>query len=330
MARKPPADTARARFAAMLTKHLADGTRPATASGEPWTYAEFAKEVPSSHVDKTRSPNSPSDWCSGRSLPVEIEPILRALFGPFGPTSRHAEAREALRLAFLAARAEKIAHAKRDPAGAQWVAKDQDFAIDRTARPTDERAALDPLRQQLQTAIRAMAGALVHSANRLANTRTWGSLSATAAAFETIMAGDPRTLPQRLGDAYPLLLQLGRFLETDIRVQRDPAAFDDPLAPDIHGLLTDLVRTAAPWLRGFPTVAAWDDAAGKALVRADLFQPAREFTRIARANQAISERDAAEMELLSETADTRDFQGQKAGNPLECPNCSLLASGWRQ
>jgi hypothetical protein len=55
------------------------------------------------------------------------------------------------------------------------------------------------------------------------------------------------------------------------------------------------VRPAAPWLRGFPTVARWDDEAGKALVRASLFQPARDLTRIARERQAIPQRDATEM-----------------------------------
>ena len=107
-------------------------------------------------------------------------------------------------------------------------------------------------------------------------------------------------------------------------MQHDSVAFDDPLDADIHGLLTDLVQTAAPWLRGFPTVAAWDDAAGKALVRADLFQPAREFARKARAQQAISEHDADEMELLADAADASDYQGQKAGNRAVASSKNLM------
>jgi hypothetical protein len=89
------------------------------------------------------------------------------------------------------------------------------------------------------------------------------------------------------------------------------------------------VRTAAPWLRGFPTVATWDDAAGRALVRADLFQPARDFTRIARTQRTISERDAAEMELLAEAADVGDYQGQKAGNRTvgSAKNLLIAAAG---
>jgi hypothetical protein len=118
----------------------------------------------------------------------------------------------------------------------------------------------------------------------------------------------------RLGPAYTQLLRLGGFLETDIRVQKDLTAMDDPLDADIHGLLTALVRAAAPWLRGFPTVETWDDEAGKALSRPDLFQPARDFVRIARDDLVIPQQDAAEMAALGEAGGERGYQQNKAGN----------------
>jgi hypothetical protein len=112
---------ARLRFAALLARHLASGTRPATDGGEPWKDADFARDVQSSRVrNEFASPRSVSNWRKGKNLPTEIEPILRALFGP--PSSdRHGAAREELRQAFQAARAEKnaelFASAKQDPAG---------------------------------------------------------------------------------------------------------------------------------------------------------------------------------------------------------------------
>jgi Leucine-rich repeat (LRR) protein len=321
MARKPTAKVALTQFATLLAKHLADGTRPAAVAGEPWTYAGFAEELPSSRKkDDYVSERSVSNWCKGKSLPTKIEPILEALFGPRNQESvrdRHGEARKTLSEAFRAARAKKnaviTARAKPDPAGGRWVAQNDQFAKDRTARATDERAAADPLRQQLQIKIHNFSIDLTDRAKRLANSQTWSGISTTAAAFGAVTNGDPLEVVEKLGDAYALLLRLGRFLETDIRIQRDPARSDEPLDPDIHGLLTDLVRTAAPWLRGFPTVAAWDDAAGKALVRADLFQPARDFIRIARQKQGISERDAAEVEVLADASAREGYQGQKAG-----------------
>ena len=321
MARNPTGESASARFAKLLSEHLARGTRPATKAGEPWKYAEFAREVESSRESGASnhvSARSPSNWCRGSAFPMEIEPILRALFGPAASQRYRQVDADALREAYVAARNEKnaavIARAKPNPAGERWGTRDDQLVIDRSTRATDKNAALEPLHQQLQAAIARMAAELVEPAKRLLNSRTWRGLAGTAAAFRDVVDGDPQEMPERLGNAYALLLRLGRFLETDVRLQRDTAALDDPLDPDIHGLLTDVVRTAAPWLRGFPTVAAWDDAAGKALVRADLFQPAREFTRIAQAQQAISEMDAAEMEQLAEAADVSDYQGQKAGN----------------
>lgn len=312
MARKSAANPARTRFAASLAKYLANGTRPPTVEGEPWTFVEFSGEISAARDNKSVSERSVSNWCRGKSLPTEIEPILRVLFGP-SASNRHAEARGQLRVEYLKARAELIQRTKPEPAGTRWVARDDQFIMDRMARPTDRRAAQNPLQQQLQVAIRWFTTDLLDPANRLANSRTWSHLSQTVAAFHSVVSDDPLRMPERLGDAYALLLRLGRFLETDNRVRLDPAALDDPLDPDIHGLLTDLVRTAAPWLRGFPSVAAWDDEAGKALVRADLFRTARDFTRIARDQQAISAQDAAEVESLAEAADGANFQGQKAG-----------------
>ncbi len=120
MASKPPSDSARARFAASLGGFLAQGMRPATAKGQPWTNAEFAKEVPSTRIGKVRSASSVANWRNGELLPEEIPPILRALFGP---SDRHAEARDALSNmyaeAFEEARVEK-SRAQGVPSHASW------------------------------------------------------------------------------------------------------------------------------------------------------------------------------------------------------------------
>src|SRR4051794_33626431 len=43
--------------------------------------------------------------------------------------------------------------------------------------------------------------------------------------------------------------------------------------------LSVLVRTTAPWLRGFPSIVALDDKAGKMLFRANLIAPALGFVQ---------------------------------------------------
>jgi hypothetical protein len=119
MARKPLANSARYRFAKLLADHLANGTRPATAAGEPWTFAEFAGEIPGTRDNQYASERTVSNWCAGTSLPMEIEPILRALFGP-RESNRHIEARSKLRAAFLAGRAERIEGESLSPAERDW------------------------------------------------------------------------------------------------------------------------------------------------------------------------------------------------------------------
>jgi hypothetical protein len=240
--------------------------------------------------------------------------LLTAMIGIVNVGDYGLAIRDTWLLRLLLDHAATIAGAEPDAAGSRWIVENEQLVIDRTASPTDIGAAANPLRQQLQTAICNAAAELADAAGRISNTRTWGRLSPTAKILHDLLVANPMTLPGRLGEIYAAMLRLGRFLETDIRVQRDASLSDDPLDPDIHGLLTDVVQMAAPWLRGFPTIAAWDDEAGKALARAHLFQPARDFTRIAREQQVISDRDSAEIEMLAETANVIDYQGLKAGN----------------
>ena len=172
----------------------------------------------------------------------------------------------------------------------------------------------DPLRQQLQLAIREFAAALADRARRLSISPLWGDLSATAMAFHAVVDADPLRMPEQLGIAYARLLRLGRFLETDSAVRNDPVQEHDPLDPDIHGLLTDLVRTAAPWLRGFPTVAAWDDEAGKALGAGGTV-PAGTRLHADRPQAADHPRGRCGRDgAAGRDGDTDDYQGRKAGN----------------
>jgi len=159
-----------------------------------------------------------------------------------------------------------------------------------------------------------MATELAGDTVRLGNSPIWRKLPTAAQKLAGLLSGDPLETPSKLGTLYPLVLQLGQFLETDARVQKDPLSSDGPLAPEIHGPLTTLVRTVAPWLRGFPTIAVQDDEAGKMLIRADLFQSARDFTRTAAAQKSITDPDAKELEILAEIAGEKGNLAEKASN----------------
>lgn len=104
MARNSPATAKRRAFAELLTFHVKNGTRPHATAGNPWSFAELARAVPSKRLDAARSDRSPAHWCRGTALPEDIEPILDALFGK---AKQHEVARANLHAAFKEARAEK-------------------------------------------------------------------------------------------------------------------------------------------------------------------------------------------------------------------------------
>src|SRR5712691_4693484 len=322
-----------ARFAELLRGHLACGTRPRTDVGDPWSFAEFAGEVALAG-SKSCSPRAVSSWCKGIFLPREIEPILRATFG-LESSNRHPEPRAELRKAFQAAWAERhgavIAGAPPAPAATPWTVADDNnrFVHDPAAQPSDEAAAALPLQQQLQQAIRRMAAELAELTaarrDRFGNYSTWKRLPDVASAFHELIARGSSEIPAHLGDAYGLMLELGGFLEADIRLQKDSMASDPPLDTDIQRPLSTMVQTAAPWLRGYPTVARLDDEAGRLLARPQQFQDAREFARTAQARRVIAADDADRIDALAEAA--QRFQNdlaRKSGNHAVADAYNLL------
>lgn len=322
--------SARRRFSDLLAKHLSQGTRPASGPGEVWTYASFSAEVQSSRSNDYVSPRTVSNWCKGASLPERVEPLLKALFGN---SELHAEARDAMRAAFVAARATKYQSLLQSfpplAAGDRWVSTGEQLVLDRAPRSSDVLAATDPLRQQLQNAVHGLSSDLADIAARLSNSDTWSRLPATATAVRELTRGDPMQMPAQLGHAYALMLQLGQFLEADLRIHQYPSPSTQALDPDIHGVLATLVRTGAPWLRGYPTVAGWDDEAGKMLVRIDLFQTARQFMRVASEHGVISRDDSAEVAMSSDAVvpdGDHDHQGQKARTRATATSQNLVVA----
>jgi hypothetical protein len=311
--RKAPA---LARFAALLDSHR---------RARGLTYAMLARALPSprERSDGRAAANTVSNWCKGTALPTEIEPLLRVLFG--ADRDKEAQAREALRAAFNAAVAERhgavISGASPASAAVSWtVAADNDrFVHDPAAEPSDEAAAAFPLQQQLQNAIRRMAAELAEMTavrrDRFGNYATWKRLPDVASAFHQLVEREPSEIPWHLGDAYGFMLELAGFLEADMRLQKDPMASDPPLDADIHRPLSTMVQTAAPWLRGYPTVARLDDEAGRLLARPQLFQNAQEFARVAQGRGVIGADDAGRIDALAQLARlSRDDLARKSGS----------------
>jgi hypothetical protein len=140
---------------------------------------------------------------------------------------------------------------------------------------------------------------------------------------------DIASLHLKLGFIYEATLALGSFIEQDNRLQQEKDAFGSPLDPEVRRSLSHLIRTAAPWLRGFPTVSALDDAAGAFLTKDELLAPSTEVIAAAKSINLISVEDAVRVAVLMGAADRGEFQGQKAKSRVVSSTRNLLLAGVR-
>lgn len=73
-----------------------------------------------------------------------------------------------------------------------------------------------------------------------------------------------------------------------------------------------MIRTAAPWLRQFPTIRELDEQSVSFLTRTDLLDPGAALIASAREKQLVSADDAAALLGLMEAAKRGELQGTKA------------------
>jgi formylglycine-generating enzyme required for sulfatase activity len=323
MSSNQDAKTALAAFAAAFDRHLRCGARPLPGRVEPWSNEEFAGKIPSAR-SKTDyvSPRSVANWRKGSALPDRIEPILAALFGR--DPNRWQDERERLLHAFREARKEKYDADLSNPAGQRYVPEvgaadagtDQGphMVADRSRSPSDAAAAAELLQRQLHDGVARLAGRLGAAAGRLRNTQEWSELAATAVRLESMTRGPPDALIGELGHAYVVMQQLVGFIDLDDDIRADPTLSAARLDPDIRAALSLVVRTAAPYLRRYPSIVALDQAAGSMLTRPDLFEPARVLTKLARDRRVLVDRDALDLDKLAALAGGAGRPAQKAGN----------------
>ena len=76
--------------------------------------------------------------------------------------------------------------------------------------------------------------------------------------------------------------------------------------------LSGLIRTAAPWLRQFPTIRELDEQSASFLTKNELLEPGAALIASAREKQLVSADDAAALLGLMDAAKRGELQGAKA------------------
>lgn len=209
--------------------------------------------------------------------------------------------------------AERVSQLRQAPLGARFVQRDDVLSIDPSGDESDEAAAAEPVINQLHDGVRRKAKEFVEPAKRVGNQRGWEGLGETAERFSNAIACKTSDIPAQIGTVYESIIALGSFLDLDARLRKSPAASNaDPLDLEIQRQFTDLIRTAAPWVRRFPTARMLDDETGAFLTRTDLYEPAAQIIKVAETSQVITTEDARLLQTIIEAARRGEFQGQKA------------------
>jgi hypothetical protein len=197
--------------------------------------------------------------------------------------------------------------------GARWVERGDHLAIDSSGADSDNNVARELITAQLHEKIRQKSGEFCPIAMRLNNSMGWHGISEAARRFFEAIDVETENLPQNLGVAYDAILELASFFEQDTELQQEPASAASPLDPEVRRPLRVLIRTAAPWLRRFPTVRELDDECGAFLSRPELLEPAASVLEIARIKRLVSDVDADATQGVINAAHRGEFQGEKAG-----------------
>jgi formylglycine-generating enzyme required for sulfatase activity len=210
--------------------------------------------------------------------------------------------------------------AKLPPDSVSYAETETSFAIVQ-GQATDVEVAAQPATAQRHRNVIAKIEDLIDACGtRLDNQRSWRRLPQIAR--RALAAADRPTigLPDALVDLYDHTVSLGSYVSQDDAIGADRNASDAPLDHDIRRALVDFISSASPWLRGFPSVLAADDARRDFLTRPELFEPirralpaAREFLEIAGQEGVLSPEDAARATLPIETAERGGVLGEKAG-----------------
>lgn len=327
MARKRPPNPLFSGFARLLDHHLRSGTRPDPNNREPWTNPAFAALMPGRPRAKTKSDgstgaaeNTVANWRNGIALPGEIEPILRALFGPLRPDG--GDDRTALRAAFDAARRAQDGRILRDAprlsAGEISVAAGDRIGFDRAPAADDIAAAREPHVPAQHPGVIRAAQEFAAMAERRHNqvSDAFNDLPAIARALLAAIDCDTSELPHRLAAASQALDRLAGKLELDGIYRKDgPDEGEKPLPADMRVTLGVLITQATRLLHAFPFVRRFSTPLAGSLP-ADYVDTSRALAAHLDEKGDLTPDAWERLQEIIRSADSRGDQGDKGRDQL--------------
>ncbi len=202
---------------------------------------------------------------------------------------------------------------KQDTKGHVFTSSGTTLQIVRDASDQDSAAAADPIIRQLHEQAKKRAGQFLENVATSETVFGFEEILEAAGAFSAAIAGPTDEVAARISIVWDELVNLGSFLELD-QSRREPNRLSNipPLPEKTSRSLQQLVRSAAPFVRAFPTALVLDNSTGEFERRAEMLDAARTITIGAGDSAVLTESDRELLYRLLNAAGRGEFQGQKA------------------
>jgi hypothetical protein len=109
-------------------------------------------------------------------------------------------------------------------------------------------------------------------------------------------------------------VSLGSSLEQNEELTRAPDAFASKLDPDLKRPLVDLLQTAGPWIRRFPTARKLDEDHAAFQSQTPELHTAESILQHAREGDVVTSDDAEILDAALQAGRNAGVQSKKAGN----------------
>ncbi|MEP6355863.1 MAG: hypothetical protein ABJ081_04200 [Hyphomicrobiales bacterium] len=198
--------------------------------------------------------------------------------------------------------------------GNNWVQDDDLYRIVYDENEDDVAATRSKVTQQLHAPLRQKARDFARRCEGIEDIVGWDNFEDAISKFVALVDKPLKEIPQEIALLYDATITLASFLQYNADLKAVPVGNKSPLDPDIVRMFSDLIRTAAPWVRNFPTARELDDNTGAFLDDPKLFAPqAAVVFKSAGEHDLISAEDRDLMISLLQALEREGYQAVKAG-----------------
>ena len=283
-------------------KRRIEELEPPSPAAELWTLG----------ISSGENVGSPSLSVAEPKPSTQMESVL-SHWAPFWPTSHRTELKDERRIEEPRPWTDTLANLPEVPLGNKWIEKGDRLAIDPSGQETDDAAARDPVVCQLHEAVKRKAREFAAAEAGIDERLGWTGFDDVIRRFLAAVDVATAAIPSQIATVYDATIELASFLDVDGDLRQRPGSNISQLDPITRRSFLDLIRTAAPWVRRFPTARALDDETGAFLLRRDLYEPSLAIVEGACDTALISAEDRALLKGLLSASEREGAPAHKAG-----------------